>query len=162
MWVLFRRICAPIFMQPPINLSKPWVNLSRQQTQIILLIGFLLWTSFLVIETVNLQYPCTPMISWTQKLPDQCSFHLSDGNDTKKEFKKTHPKTTKPEPKKTIVKVKKVEKIDVVKLIQKHPEVLVSAVVTGIGAIAGAPILVIVGIGIGILSIGSQVLNFFK
>ena len=57
MWVLFRRICAPIFMQPPINLSKPWINLSRQQTQILLLIGFLLWTSFLVMETVNLQHP---------------------------------------------------------------------------------------------------------
>jgi len=149
-------------MQPPINLSKPWINLSRQQVQIFLLIGFLLWTSFLIIETVNVQHPCTPVISWNQKLPDRCppkkNIDKTVGNTTK-EIEKPKSETTTIESPKL---VKKVEKIDVVKLIQKHPEVLVAVGVAGIGAIAGAPILVIVGIGIGILSIGSQVLASLK
>ena len=142
MWVLFRRICAPIFMQPPINLSKPWINLSRQQTQILLLIGFLLWTSFLVIETVNVQHPHTSVIIRDRELPDPCSSPTS-ANDCPEKPIIEGPQPPKPEVPVTVA-------------------VAVGVAVAGIGAIAGAPILVIVGIGIGILSIGSQLLASFK
>ena len=154
MWVLFRRICAPIFMQPPINLSKPWINLSRQQTQILLLIGFLLWTSFLVIETVNVQHPQTSVISLKKKPLDPCSSPTPADDCPEKIVDHSKSRKEVKPPKRR----KKVEPPELPVAVA----VAVGVAVAGIGAIAGAPILVIVGIGIGILSIGSQALAFFK
>ncbi len=62
-------------MQPPANFLKPWIYLSKQRFSALLIVGFLLWSSLLIIETVNVQYSCTPMINWDRKLRDRCPPH---------------------------------------------------------------------------------------
>ena len=158
-------------MQPPANFLKPWIYLSKQRFQALLIVGFLLWSSLLIIETVNVQYSCTPMINWDRKLLDRCP-PLSHDNGKGSHSKgggngvgttshsrgggngvgtTSHGKgggngtgTTSQ---------------GIQKLIAQHTVeaiITVAGVGAGIAAIAGAPILVIVGVGIGIFSLATK------
>ena len=125
-------------MQPPANFLKPWIYLLKQRFQALLIVGFLLWSSLLIIETVNVQHSCTPMINGDRKLPDVCS--------------PPPPRRVPPPPAKPALQ----------KFLEQHPTeamIMVAAVGAGIAAIAGAPILVIVGVGIGIFGMATKALT---
>jgi hypothetical protein len=59
-------------MQSLSNFSKPWIYTSKQWFQVLLLVGFLLWTPILTIETVHVQNSCHPMLDWDRKLAESC------------------------------------------------------------------------------------------
>ena len=158
-------------MQPPANFLKPWIYLSKQRFQALLIVGFLLWSSLLIIETVNVQYSCTPMINWDRKLLDRCP-PLSHDNGKGSHSKgggngvgtTSHSKgggngvgTTshgKGGGNGTGTTSQGIQK-----LIAQHTVeaiITVAGVGAGIAAISGAPILVIVGVGIGIFSLATK------
>jgi hypothetical protein len=128
-------------MQSSSNFFKPWIYVSKQWFQALLLVGFLLWTSILIIETVNVQNSCHPMFDWDRKLTQSC------------------PPITK-----TVTKsIKSVSERVTQPFVNRCPEhcpepdpkpkidpVTVGVVVGGVGAvvaaIAGAPVFVTVGI----------------
>lgn len=136
-------------MQPPANFLKPWIYLSKQRFQALLIVGFLLWSSLLIIETVNVQHSCTPMINGDRKLPDVCSPPPPRRCDT-------DPDCLVPPPR---------PKSALERFLEQHPAeamIMVAAVGAGIAAIAGAPILVIVGVGIGIFGMATKALTLAK
>lgn len=51
------------------NLIDRWL---RYRFQTILVICFLAWTPLLVIETLQIQHSCHPMIHWSGTLPSEC------------------------------------------------------------------------------------------
>jgi hypothetical protein len=59
-------------MQSSSDFFKPWIYTSKQWFQALLLVGFLLWTSILTVETVNVQNSCHPMFDWDRKLAESC------------------------------------------------------------------------------------------
>lgn len=120
-------------MQSSSNFFKPWIHNSKQWFQALLLVSFLLWTSILTVETVNVQNSCHPMFDWDRKLVESC------------------PPVSIPVDKPVIKPI--VEKChdncnDDPKL--KIDPATVGVVIGGVGAviaaIAGAPVLVTVGI----------------
>ena len=52
---------------------QPWLEKWRNHRfQAILLICFFLWTPLLVVETLQVQNSCHPMIDWSKELPPEC------------------------------------------------------------------------------------------
>ena len=171
-------------MQPPANFLKPWIYLSKQRFQALLIVGFLLWSSLLIIETVNVQYSCTPMINWDRKLLDRCP-PLSHDNGKGSHSKgggngvgtTSHSKgggngvgttshgkgggngTGTTSHSKGGGNGTGTTSQGIQKLIAQHTVeaiITVAGVGAGIAAISGAPILVIVGVGIGIFSLATK------
>lgn len=54
----------------------------RYRFQTILVVCFLLWTPFLVAETLQVQHSCHPMIHWSSTLPAECQPKLSQTNSS--------------------------------------------------------------------------------
>lgn len=145
-------------MQPPANFLKPWIYLSKQRFSAILIVGFLLWSSLLIIETVNVQYSCTPMINWDRKLLDRCP-PLSHDNGKGSHSKGGGNGVGTTSHSKGGGNGTGTTSQGIQKLIAQHTVeaiITVAGVGAGIAAIAGAPILVIVGVGIGIFSLATK------
>ena len=158
-------------MHPPANFLKPWIYLSKQRFSALLIVGFLLWSSLLIIETVNVQYSCTPMINWDRKLLNRCpplphddetTFHIKGGGNG---TGTTSHRKGGGNGAGTTSHIKGggngtgTTSQGIQKLIAQHTVeaiITVAGVGAGIAAIAGAPILVIVGVGIGIFSLATK------
>ncbi|MEH2111288.1 hypothetical protein [Nostoc sp.] len=54
----------------------------RYKFQTILVVCFLLWTALLVIETLQIQHSCHPMIHWSGTLPAECQPKLLQFNSS--------------------------------------------------------------------------------
>lgn len=61
------------------NLIDRWL---RYRFQTILVVCFLLWTPFLVAETLQVQHSCHPMIHWSGTLPAECQAKGSQTNSS--------------------------------------------------------------------------------
>jgi hypothetical protein len=140
-------------MQSSSNFSKPWIYTSKQWFQALLIVGFLLWTSILTIETVNVQNSCHPMFDWDRKLAESCP-PISKPVDNP-----VHKSVTKP-----IVEQCHDNCNDDPEL--KIDPATVGVVVGGVGAviaaIAGAPVFVTVGIMIFVGIVATSVLALAK
>ncbi len=73
------------------NLIDRWL---RYRFQTILVICFLLWTPFLVAETLQVQHSCHPMIHWSGTLPDECQAKVSGTNSNSRPVKKAETQRT--------------------------------------------------------------------
>lgn len=128
-------------MQPSSDFVKPWIYVSKQWVQTILLVGFLLWTSILTMETVNVQNSCHPMFEWDRKLAKSCP---PMSQTVTKPMKSASETVTKP------VVNRCTEPCPVIEPKPKFDTTTVSVAVGGVAAaiatIAGAPVFVTVGI----------------
>ncbi|MEH2078365.1 MAG: hypothetical protein V7K57_28890 [Nostoc sp.] len=84
----------------------------RYKFQTILVGCFLLWTPLLVIETLQIQHSCHPMIHWSGTLPAECQPKLLQFNSTsskkpetrrdrsqeQKQIAKSNPRSPLPKP----------------------------------------------------------------
>lgn len=63
----------------------------RYRFQTILIVCFLLWTPLLVIETLQIQHSCYPMIHWSGTLPVECqpkALQLNSSSSKKPEIQR--------------------------------------------------------------------------
>lgn len=118
------------------NFYQPWLEKWRSHRfQAILLICFFLWTPLLVAETLQVQNSCHPMINWSNDLPPECQ------SKQPKQLKEEQP--NKPIQESLIKEIEESAK--------QHPDITGATIgivfATG-AAIANAPLVVTVGIGI--------------
>jgi hypothetical protein len=65
---------------------KSWMRqIQKIQIKTIILICIIVWTPFLTIATLQVQYSCHPMIVWTVKIPASCNQEIVK-NIYKKEY----------------------------------------------------------------------------
>jgi hypothetical protein len=144
-------------MQSSSNFFKPWIYISRQWFQSLLLVGFLLWTSILTIETTNVQNSCHPMFDWDRKLTESCP---PISKTVTKPIKSVSETVTKP------VVNRCPEPCPVQDPKPKFDTTTVSVAAAGVAAtiatIAGAPVFVTVGIMIVVGLMAKSVLALAK
>lgn len=139
-------------MQSPSNFFKSWTYVSKQWFQALLLVGFLLWTSILTMETINVQNSCHPMFDWDRKLAESCLPISKTVTEPTKSVSKTVTKRcTEPCP----VDPKPIFDPTTV-------SVAAGGVAAAIATIAGAPIFVTVGIMIVVGLMAKSVLALAK
>ena len=121
---------------------QPWLEKWRNHRfQAILLICFFLWTPLLVVETLQVQNSCHPMINRSKGLPPECQ------SKQPKQLSEKTPPPREEQPNKPIQEsLKKIEESA-----KQHPDITGASIgiafATG-AAIANAPLVVTVGIGI--------------
>jgi hypothetical protein len=131
-------------MQSSSNFFKPWIHTSKQWFQVLLVVGFLLWTSILTVETVNVQNSCHPMFNWDRKLAESCT---PVSRPVDKPLEKCHEHCTdNPQ----------------LKFDPMIVGVAIGAAGATIAAIAGAPIFVTAGILIFVGIIATSVLSLAR
>ncbi|MBD2413485.1 hypothetical protein FACHB389_30290 [Nostoc calcicola FACHB-389] len=144
----------------------------RYKFQTILVVCFLLWTSLLVIETLQIQHSCHPMIHWSGTLPKECQPKLLQFNsssskkpetrrDRSQEQKQIAKSDRSPSPKPSPTPQphtpsispppKLPEREDVLKIVKEHPDITGGVIGIGVASlvavIGGVPLAVAVGIG---------------
>ncbi|MEH1914899.1 hypothetical protein [Nostoc sp.] len=132
----------------------------RYKFQTILVVCFLLWTPLLVIETLQIQHSCHPMIHWSGTLPAECQpkpLQPNFNSPKKPEIKgKIVPRdeTPLPKPSPTPQPTEKRNPIEeAIKMAKEHPDITGGFIGIGVGitvgvtAVATAPLAVAVGIG---------------
>ncbi|MEG3837906.1 hypothetical protein QUA46_28255 [Microcoleus sp. MON2_D6] len=120
------------------NFYQPWLEKwGSHRFQAILLICFLLWTPLLIAETLQVQNSCDPMIHWSKELIPKCQPIITDIDDN-------------PPPKPSENPIQQSLK-QIVESSKEHPDLSGASIgiafATG-AAIANAPLVVTVGIGI--------------
>ncbi|WP_414513580.1 hypothetical protein [Nostoc sp. PCC 9305] len=144
----------------------------RYQFQTILVVCFLLWTALLVIETLQIQHSCHPMIHWSGTLPAECQPKLLQFNsssskkpetrrDRSQEQKQIAKSDRSPSPKPSSTPQRQIpsispppqspEREDVLKIAKEHPDITGGVIGIGVASlmavIGGVPLAVAVGIG---------------
>ncbi|MEH2193098.1 MAG: hypothetical protein V7K98_10720 [Nostoc sp.] len=143
----------------------------RYKFQTILVVCFLLWTPLLVIETLQIQHSCHPMINWSGTLPAECQSKAPpNSNSSKKpetrrdrsqEQKQTAKNDRSPLPKPSPTPQPQTpgisplpqspEREDVLKIVKEHPEitggVIGIGVATLVAIIGGVPLAAAVVVG---------------
>ncbi|MEH1870936.1 hypothetical protein [Nostoc sp.] len=148
----------------------------RYRFQTILVVCFLLWTPLLVIETLQIQHSCHPMIHWAGTLPAKCqpkALQLNSNSSKKPETQRDHsqeqkqkvPSDRSPSPKPSPTpqpqtpgispppqppeKPNRIE--EAIKTAKDHPDITGSVVAIGVASavavVATVPLAVAVGIG---------------
>ncbi|MBN3959863.1 hypothetical protein [Nostoc sp. NMS8] len=144
----------------------------RYKFQTILVGCFLLWTPLLVIETLQIQHSCHPMIHWSGTLPVECQPKLLQLNSSSS--KKPETRRDRSQEQKQIAKSdrslspkssptlqpytpsispppKLLEREDVLKIVKEHPEitggVIGIGVATLVAILGGVPLAAAVVVG---------------
>lgn len=126
---------------------QPWLEKWRNHRfQAILLICFFLWTPLLVLETLQVQNSCHPMINWSNELPPECQSKQLKLN--KPVIAEKSPHQGEEQPNKPIQESLK----EIEESAKQHPDITGATIGIAVGAtaaaIANAPLVVTVGIGI--------------
>lgn len=133
------------------SLIDQWL---RYRFQTILVVCFLLWTPLLVIETLQIQHSCHPMIHWFETLPAECQPKIVSDRPQEKKPPSDH---TTPQPQTPGIsplpeppeKPNRIE--DAIKTAKDHPDITGSVVAIGVAStvavVATVPLAVAVGIG---------------
>lgn len=155
------------------NLIDRWL---RYRFQTILVVCFLLWTPFLVAETLQVQHSCHPMIHRSGTLPDECQAKLAqtdsppakkaeplrdrsqEPNKIARSERSPSPKPSSPPqpptsnespPPQQTEKPKPIE--EVVKIAKDNPDITGGVIAIGVAGtvavVASAPLILAVGIG---------------
>ena len=145
----------------------------RYQFQTILVVCFLLWTSLLVIETLQIQHSCHPMIHWSGTLPVECQPKLLQFNSSsskkpetrrarsqeQKQIAKSDRRTPLPKPSPTPHRQtpsippppQSPEREDVLKIVKEHPDITGGVIGIGVASIVaiigGVPLAAAVVVG---------------
>ncbi len=143
----------------------------RYQFQTILVVCFLLWTPLLVIETLQIQHSCHPMIHWSGTLPAECQpkalqpnpnpKKLETRRDRSQEQKQIAKSDRSASPKPSSTPQRQIPSIsppsqspeteDVLKIAKEHPDITGGVIGIGVASlvavIGGVPLAVAVGIG---------------
>ncbi|QLE47636.1 hypothetical protein FD724_05575 [Nostoc sp. C057] len=144
----------------------------RYQFQTILVVCFLIWTPLLVVETLQIQHSCHPMIHWSGTLPAECQPKLLQFNsssskkpetrrDRSQEQKQIAKSDRSPSPKPSSTPQRQIpsisppsqspEREDVLKIAKEHPDITGGVIGIGVASlmavIGGVPLAVAVGIG---------------
>ncbi|MEH2346579.1 MAG: hypothetical protein V7K55_01005 [Nostoc sp.] len=144
----------------------------RYQFQTILVVCFLLWTALLVIETLQIQHSCHPMIHWSGTLPAECQpklLQLNSSSSKKPETRRDRsqeqkqiaksdrslspkPRTTRQPQTPSISPLPQSPEIeDVLKMVKERPEitggVIGIGVATLVAIIGGVPLAAAVVVG---------------
>ncbi|MEH1937797.1 MAG: hypothetical protein V7L14_29640 [Nostoc sp.] len=144
----------------------------RFRFQTIVVVCFLLWTPLLVIETLQVQHSCHPMIHWSGTLSDECQPKVLQPNfnspkkretprDRSQEQKQIPHSDRSLSPKPRITPQphtpsispppKLPEREDVLKRVKEHPDITGAVIGIGVASlvavIGGVPLAVAVGIG---------------
>lgn len=152
------------------SLIDQWL---RYRFQTVLVVCFLVWTPLLVIETLQIQHSCHPMIHWSGTLPKECqpkglqlnssSFKKPetrrDRSQEQKQIAKSDRRSPLPKPSATpqpqtpgiSPPPKLPEREDVLKMVKEHPDITGGVIGIGVASlvavIGGVPLAVAVGIG---------------
>ncbi|MEH2199539.1 hypothetical protein [Nostoc sp.] len=151
------------------SLIDQWL---RYKFQTILVVCFLLWTPLLVIETLQIQHSCHPMIHWSGTLPAECQPKLLQFNsssskkpetrrDRSQEQKQIAKSDRSPLPKPSPTPQRQtpgisplpqsLEREDVLKIAKVHPDIAGGVIGIGVASLmavlGGVPLAVAVGIG---------------
>lgn len=144
----------------------------RYKFQTILVVCFLLWTPLLVIETLQIQHSCHPMIHWSGTLPAECqpkALPFNSSSSKKPETRRDRPQEQKqiaksdrspsPQPSPTLQRQtpgisppsQSPEIEDVLKIVKEHPDitggVIGIGVATLVAIIGGVPLAAAVVVG---------------
>ncbi len=145
----------------------------RFRFQTIVVVCFLLWTPLLVIQTLQVQHSCHPMINWSGTLRAECqpkalqpNSKLSkkpetqrDRSQEQKQIAKSDHRSPSPKPSFTpqlhtpsiSPPPKLPEREDVLKIVKEHPDITGGVIGIGVASlvavIGGVPLAVAVGIG---------------
>ncbi|MCW5312618.1 hypothetical protein GTQ43_01730 [Nostoc sp. KVJ3] len=144
----------------------------RYQFQTILIVCFLLWTPLLVIETLQIQHSCHPMIHWSGTLPAECQPKAPPPNSNS--FKKPETRRDRPQEQKQIAKSDRSPLLkpsptpqhqtpsisplpqspeieDVLKIVKEHPDITGGVIGIGVASIValigGVPLAAAVVVG---------------
>ncbi|MBE9001466.1 hypothetical protein IQ274_25435 [Nostoc sp. LEGE 12447] len=144
----------------------------RYEFQTILVVCFLLWTPLLVIETLQIQHSCHPMIHWSGTLPAECqpkALQLNSSSSKKPKTRRDRSQEQKqiaksdrsPSPKPSSTPQRQIPSIsppsqspeteDVLKIAKEHSDITGGVIGIGVASfmavIGGVPLAVAVGIG---------------
>ncbi|HEY9633447.1 MAG TPA: hypothetical protein V6D14_08580 [Coleofasciculaceae cyanobacterium] len=131
------------------NLIDRWL---RYRFQTILVLCFLLWTPFLVAETLQVQHSCHPMIHWSGTLPAECQDKVSPRDHTPRPKPSPTPHPPIPDESPPPQQAEKPNPIeDVIKIAKDHPDLTGGVIAIGVAGtvavVASAPLLLAAGIG---------------
>ncbi|MEH1828557.1 MAG: hypothetical protein V7L22_25005 [Nostoc sp.] len=144
----------------------------RYKFQTILVLCFLLWTLLLVIETLQIQHSCHPMIHWSGTLPAECQPKLLQFNsssfkkpetrrDRSQEQKQIAKSDRSPLPKPSLTPQRQIPDIsplpqspeieDVLKIVKENPDITGGVIGIGVASIVaiigGVPLAAAVVVG---------------
>ncbi|MEH2086211.1 hypothetical protein [Nostoc sp.] len=144
----------------------------RYKFQTILVVCFLLWTPLLIIETLQIQHSCHPMIHWSGTLPAECQPKLLQFNsssskkpetrrDRSQEQKQIAKSDHSPLPRPSPTPQRQIPSIspppqspeiqDVLKIVKEHPDITGGVIGIGVASlvalIGGVPLAAAVVVG---------------